>query len=175
MLFSYLYEDKKRQLQSLNNNIISILKAYGLIKNIVQKMLAIVSNNKPKLIVYSGHDKTLQYLATALGFGDDILFVPYASRIIFETYLRRQSNVDIYSDVLPKEYYFRILYNGEDVTKKLIFCRGDKSTMNRRQDSKGQSRESYFCPIEYIVRYIHDDYFVSLNSTNYKDACMGHS
>lgn len=175
MLFSYLYEDKKRQLQSLNNNIISILKAYGLIKNIVQKMLAIVSNNKPKLIVYSGHDKTLQYLATALGFGDDILFVPYASRIIFETYLRRQSNVDIYSDVLPKEYYFRILYNGKDVTKKLIFCRGDKSIMNRRQDSKGQSRESYFCPIEYIVRYIHDDYFVSLNSTNYKDACMGHS
>lgn len=135
-------------------------------------MLGIVSNNKPKLIVYSGHDKTLQYLATALGFGDGILFIPYASRIIFETYLKKQHDMNNYSNVLAKEYYFRILYNGKDVTRKLIFCRGNKSIMKKRENSNGQSQESYFCPIEYIVRYIHDDYFISLNSTNYKDACM---
>lgn len=62
-----------------------LLRAYGMIRNIVSHLVRIISERKPKLVVYSGHDKTILYLATALGITSDSTYLShYASRFIIE-------------------------------------------------------------------------------------------
>ncbi|XP_018577324.1 2-phosphoxylose phosphatase 1 [Anoplophora glabripennis] len=133
-----------------------LLKSYGLIRHIVQQMLHMVSNNGPYLVLYSGHDHTLEQLATALGLHNDPFLLRYAARIIFEVYQdNRESNN-------AKGIYFRLLSNGKDVTKQISFCKNFVSV-----DAK-----TNLCKIEDIVRFLHDDYFSSLNVSNFKDACL---
>ncbi|KAF5291406.1 hypothetical protein FQR65_LT01716 [Abscondita terminalis] len=133
-----------------------LLKSYGLIKHIVSQMLHMVSNTGPYLILYSGHDHTLAQLSTALGLKNEPHFLRYASRLIIEVYNDNRQPLNGARDV-----YFRILSNGKDVTNQAHFC---KEVVNIRY---GVS----LCKIEDIVRFIHDDYFSSLNFTNFKDAC----
>ncbi|KAL1494487.1 hypothetical protein ABEB36_010079 [Hypothenemus hampei] len=135
-----------------------LLKSYGQIRHIVQQMLHFVGSNGPKLVLYSGHDFTLLQLATALGLANDPLLLRYASRLIFEVY---QDNRAIGNNE-EKAIYFRLLSNGRDVTKQIIFCR----------NLVNLDRSSALCRIEDIVRFLHDDYFSSLNVTNFKDACI---
>lgn len=138
---------------------VGLLKAYGLLRNIVGYMLKFVSRDKEKFILYSGHDKTMEYLSDALGLKLEHPFVPYASRLVFEVYR---------SDALP-EYYFRLVFNGKDVTRKIEVCEGAKSLRVNR-DNRGSKAD--LCPLENIIRFIHDDYFSHFNETNYKDACV---
>ncbi|XP_066253006.1 2-phosphoxylose phosphatase 1 isoform X1 [Euwallacea similis] len=134
-----------------------LLKAYGQIKHIVQQMLHMVGSNGPHLVVYSGHDFSLLQLATALGLEHDPLLLRYASRLVFEIYLdNRQRSID------DKGIYFRLLSNGNDVTHEISFC---KNIVN-------VDKKNSVCKIEDIVRFLHDDYFSSLNVTNFKDACI---
>ncbi|KAJ8983640.1 hypothetical protein NQ317_019559 [Molorchus minor] len=133
-----------------------LLKSYGLIRHIVQQMLYMVSNNGPYLVLYSGHDHTLEQLAVALGLQNDPFLLRYASRIIFEVYEDdKESNVE-------EKIHFRLLTNGKDVTKQISFCK-NLITVGSKIN---------LCKIKDIVRFLHDDYFSSLNVSNYKDACF---
>lgn len=115
-----------------------------------------VSNSGPYLILYSGHDHTLEQLSTALGIQIDSLLVRYAARIIFEVY---HDNREPQSGA--RDAYFRVLANGRDITKQVDFCRSIVTV----------NKNSFLCKMEDIVRFIHDDYFTNLNYTNFKDAC----
>ncbi|KAF7266610.1 hypothetical protein GWI33_020111 [Rhynchophorus ferrugineus] len=95
-----------------------LLRSYGQMRHIVQQMLHMVGSNGPNLVIYSGHDYTLLQLSTALGMANDPLLLRYGSRIIFEIY---QDNRGKTNDA--KEFYFRVLTNGKDVTKQISFCR----------------------------------------------------
>lgn len=115
-----------------------------------------VSNNGPYLVLYSGHDHTLEQLATALGLQNDPFLLRYAARVIFEVYQdNRESNN-------AKGIYFRLLSNGKDVTRQISFCK----------NLIGVDSKTNLCKIEDIVRFLHDDYFSPLNVSNFKDACL---
>lgn len=135
-----------------------ILRAYGFLRNIVNFMLKMVSGDKTKFVLYSGHDRTMQFLMAALGIQNENYFIPYAARMAFEVY---KSDKDT-------EYYFRLVYNGKDITQEIDVCEGGKS-LRVSKDSRGNKAD--LCPIENIIRFIHDDYFGPLNATNFKDAC----
>ncbi len=135
-----------------------ILRAYGIIRSIVNYMLKMVSGDKTKFVLYSGHDRTIQFVAAALGIKSQNYIVPYAARVIFE----------VYKSDKETEFYFRLVYNGVDVTREIDFCEGGKS-LRVTKDSRGNKAD--LCPIENIIRFIHDDYFTLLNATNFKDAC----
>lgn len=115
-----------------------------------------MSNNGPYLVIYSGHDHTLEQLSAALGLKNDPFLLRYAARLVFEVYEQNDKSND------AKGIYFRLLSNGKDVTKQIHFC---KNIVNL--DTK-----IHLCKIEDIVRFLHDDYFTSFNVTNYKDACV---
>uniref|UniRef100_A0A1L8DNQ8 2-phosphoxylose phosphatase 1 n=1 Tax=Nyssomyia neivai TaxID=330878 RepID=A0A1L8DNQ8_9DIPT len=142
-----------------NNRKEGLLRAYGLIRNIVGNMLKMISGEKIKFVLYSGHDRTIQYLIAALGIQVQQFFIPYAARMAFE----------VYRSVNEAQFYFRVVYNGKDVTNKISFCEGGRSLRVSR-GIRGEKTD--LCPIENIIRFIHDDYFIPLNATSYKDACM---
>jgi 2-phosphoxylose phosphatase len=134
-----------------------LLRAYGLMRNIVNNMLKMISGNKLKMVLYSSHDQTIQNVLAAIGLLEESSFVPYATRMSFEVY---RSSTD-------SQHYFRLLYNGKDVTRKMNLCLDGKSLRVNR----GRGRAAYLCPLENIIRFIHDDYFSIMNATNFKDAC----
>jgi hypothetical protein len=133
-----------------------LLRSYGLIRHIVQQMLHMVSSNGPYLVLYSGHDHTVEQLTTALGLQNDPLLLRYGARVVFEVYQNYEE-----SHNGAKGIYFRLLSNGRDVTRQVSFCKDIVLLENKVS----------LCKIEDIVRFIHEDYFVSLNVTNFKDAC----
>ncbi|XP_017474510.1 PREDICTED: 2-phosphoxylose phosphatase 1 isoform X1 [Rhagoletis zephyria] len=137
---------------------IGLLRAYGMMRHVVSYMLRMISGDRTKFVLYSGHDWTLQYLTAALGIRTGNTFISYATRLAFELY-KSETHTD---------YYFRAVYNGRDVTQQIDFCEGGKSLRITR-DSRGNKAD--LCPIENIIRFLHEDYFSSLNATNFKDAC----
>lgn len=135
-----------------------LLRAYGLMRSIVNYMLKMISGDKLKMVLYSAHDQTIQNVLAAIGLLEESSFVPYATRMSFEVYRSSTDN----------QHYFRLLYNGRDVTRKMTLCLDGKSLrVNRGQRGKA----AYLCPIENIIRFFHDDYFNLMNATNFKDAC----
>lgn len=157
-LLSYtnLYELKE------SNNRLKImerlLRAYGLMRNIVNYMLKMISGDKLKMVLYSSHDQTIQNVLAAVGLIEESSYVPYATRMSFE----------VYRSASDSQHYFRLLYNGKDVTRRMSLCLDGKSLRVNR----GRGRAAYLCPIENIIRFIHDDYFTIINATNFKDACF---
>lgn len=84
-VFSYIDWDIRQFAKSIQRYKFSLLAAYGFLKNIISYLLKIVSNENPKFILYSAHDKTIQYVLTALGItSNDAVSPPYTSRTIFE-------------------------------------------------------------------------------------------
>lgn len=142
-----------------DKQLLGTLNAYGLLRHINSFMLKMISGDKVKMLLLSAHDRTIQNLAFALGLSLDTPFIPYASRLIFEVY---KSETDT-------QFYFRAVYNGIDVTNQISFCEGGKSLRVSRGVRSGNKAD--LCPIENIIRFIHDDYFQPLNVTNFKDAC----
>lgn len=170
-LMQYTEWQGKRESQHKLSHQQGLLRAYGLIRNIVNNMLKIISGDKMKFVFYSGHDRTFQFLLTALGVYKSSengqlpklsYFIPYASRIQFEIYKSEASDGD------TSEYYFRLINNGQDITRMIEFCEGGKS-LRISKNSRGIKAD--LCPIENIIRFIHDDYFALFNATNQKDAC----
>jgi 2-phosphoxylose phosphatase len=121
-------------------------------------MLKMISGNKLKMVLYSSHDSTIQNVLAAIGMLEESSFVPYATRMSFEVY---RSSTD-------SQHYFRLLYNGRDVTKKMNLCLEGKSLRVNR----GRGKAAFLCPLEFLIRFIHDDYFSIMNATNFKDACF---
>lgn len=159
-LLSYTNWQGAKESKSQHAHQQGLLRAYGLMRSIVNFILKIISGDKIKFVFYSGHDRTMQFLIGALGLRtEQSYFIPYATRMAFEIYK---------SDNANGEYYFRLIYNGEDVTRNIYFCEGGKS-LRISKDSRGNKAD--LCPVENIIRFIHDDYFASFNATNLKDAC----
>lgn len=159
-LLSYTNWQSVTESKHKNTQKQGLLRAYGLMRNMVSYMLKIVSGAKTKFVLYSGHDRTTQFVISALGlYTDKTYFIPYASRLAFEIYK---------SDNDDAGFYFRLVFNGKDVTRQIHFCEGGKSLRINR-DSRGNKAD--LCPIENIIRFIHEDFFTFLNATNLKDAC----
>lgn len=161
-LFAYTEWDNHQRWKSKHWKNGCLLKAYGLFKNIVSYMLKMASEPSPKVVIYSGHDYTLQYLSIALGISKEHASLQFASRLVIEVY----QNEGL-SHTGPKGFYFKLLANGKDVTKEMTFCRNAETVYPN-------GKKSLFCRMEDIVRFIHDDYFSGLNVTNFKDACLVH-
>ncbi|XP_033337634.1 2-phosphoxylose phosphatase 1 [Megalopta genalis] len=170
-LFAYSEWESKQVAKSSNRRKYGLLRAYGLLRNIVSYMLRIISEAKPKIVLYSGHDKTLEYLATALGIFSDKLAMPhYASRFVIEVYRLNSRN----ENHVASDFYFRVIVNGKDFTQKIPFCRNANfysASYTERSDTDRVRKDSKLCPIETIIRQLHDDYFGPFNATNFKDAC----
>lgn len=158
-LMSYTHWQGLKETRSKYHRRSGLLRAYGLIRHIVSFMLKMISGEKIKFVLYSGHDRTMQYILAALGLQISNPFIPYAARLNFEVY---KSDKDT-------QFYFRVLYNGHDMTRQIEFCEGGKSL---RVNRGGRGEKADLCPIENIIRFIHDDYFTPLNASNYKDACF---
>lgn len=158
-LMSYTIRESAREAALREYKRIGLLRAYGMIRHIVSYMLRMISGDRTRFVLYSGHDWTMQYLAAALGIERKHTHVPYAARLGFELY-KSEANTD---------YYFRVILSGKDVTQSLGFCEGSKSLIVNR-DSRGS--KAALCPIENIIRFLHEDYFTPLNATNFKDACL---
>ncbi|XP_067625021.1 2-phosphoxylose phosphatase 1 [Eurosta solidaginis] len=157
-LMTYANWESTHEAENVYYKRIGLLRAYGMMRHIVSYMLRMISGDRTKFVLYSGHDWTLQYLTAALGIRTGNTFIPYATRLAFELY-KSETHTD---------YYFRAIYNGRDVTQQIDFCEGGKSLRVTR-DSRGNKAD--LCPIENIIRFLHEDYFSSLNATNFKDAC----
>lgn len=165
-LFAYTDWQSKQIAKSNSHNKYGLLKAYGMLRSIVNFMLRVISEARPKIALYSGHDKSLEYLATAFGIVPDVATY-YASRLIIEIYKINSRN----DNRLASDFYFRVVANGRDVTPRISFCRNANSYFGDEQAGKKSIK---LCPIENIVRQLHDDYFVPFNATNFKDACSNH-
>ncbi|GLH03316.1 Uncharacterized protein GBIM_09240 [Gryllus bimaculatus] len=194
-LFAYTEWEARQYAKSINLKRSCLLRAYGLVRDIVSHMLRMISEKKPKFVFYSGHDKTLQYLTTALGVISDTTVSPhYASRLVIEVYKSKEQNITskkANSGTVARDYFFRLVFNGRDLTNHIHFCKGSNNLTtvqaktsegsenlhNSSMTPHGPRRQSsaYLCPIECIVRFLHDDYFSSFNATNFKDVCSVHS
>ena len=109
------------------------LHVQPLLTNIFRQMKKAVTGSNLKFALYSGHDSTITLLSVSLGFGGNT-HPPFASRIVFELYEKKSNSRDI---------FLKILYNGQDVTKLVIFCRR-KTTLDG------------LCPMKYLQQYIED-------------------
>lgn len=179
-LFAYLEWSYRQEIKNVHNRKRGLLVAYGLIHNIVQNMIRMISENKPKFVIYSGHDKTLQALILALGLNNYQHYnIQYASRMVFEVYRKKDLRDEFKftkRKAVAQDFYFRVVYNGEDVTNKLSFCKSRQNIAMKVVDPIDDMKiyNIYLCSIENIVRFIHDDYFASFNVTNFKDACTSY-
>jgi len=155
-LFTYLDWDLKKYAKHGLLQKFSLLKSYGFALNLAMYLLKMVSEGNPRLVLYSGHDLTVQYLLAALGVLNAQTMSPhYASRLVFEVY----RNNTINSSYPGRDFYFRVIFNGKDITQLVSFCKS------------GWQGQVYLCPIEAAIRFIHDDYFTIFNASNYKEAC----
>ncbi|KAJ2945469.1 hypothetical protein O0L34_g282 [Tuta absoluta] len=176
-LFAYLEWSYRQEVKNVHNRRRGLLVAYGLIHNIVQNMIRMISENKPKFVLYSGHDKTQQALILALGLNNYQHYnIPYASRMIFEVHRKKDLRDEFKftkRKAIAQDFYFRVVYNGEDITNKLSFCKNKHIIAMKVHHPVDDLLiyNTYLCPIENIVRFIHDDYFSVFNATNFKDAC----
>ncbi|KAF4517722.1 hypothetical protein B566_EDAN013400 [Ephemera danica] len=179
-LFTYVDWEARRLARSLPMKRVSILRAYGLLHHMVGQLLRLVSADRrlppsPRMVLYSGHDRTLQYLTGALGVAGGSLetaMPPYASRLVVELY---RDNASVGSEA--KQYLFRLLFNGRDLTGLLHFCRTSLlRNITDIYETTGSKKinNALLCPLESIVRYLHDDYFSTFNATNFKDSCSMH-
>uniref|UniRef100_A0A0A9WWG5 2-phosphoxylose phosphatase 1 n=1 Tax=Lygus hesperus TaxID=30085 RepID=A0A0A9WWG5_LYGHE len=172
-LFNYLEWESQQMRVNINMKKTCFLRAYGLLKNIVSYLLRIVSERKPKVVLYSGHDKTISYLTMALGIRSNGVLTPfYSSRLIIEMYKTHDQLPD--GGPVGSNYFFRIIFNGKDVTRELKFCKNAENSYHSpqgNQESNNAEKKFFLCPIESIVRFLHEDYFTIFNATNIKDAC----
>ena len=174
-IFAYTEWEARQLSKSQTRRKHGLLRAYGLLRNIVNYMLRIISESKPKIVLYSGHDRTLEYLSTALGiFNDHALMPHYASRFIIEVYKINPKN----ENHVASDFYFRVVVNGKDLTQKIPFCKNANfysgTYIEKNEENEKTKRELKLCPIEAIIRLLHDDYFIPFNTTNFKDACSIH-
>ncbi|XP_043270434.1 2-phosphoxylose phosphatase 1 [Venturia canescens] len=174
-LFTYIEWEQRQIMNSHNLRKFAILRSYGMLKTIVSHMLQMVSESKPKVSIFSAHDATLEYLGFGLGIvSERIMWPPYASRLVIEVYKTNPKN----KDRLARDFYYRVLLNGYDLTKTISFCRNANSYtanyLDTNENGETTKRETILCPIEAIIRQLHDDYFLPFNATNFKDACAIH-
>lgn len=85
-LFAYTEWEERLYVKSQSLKRSCLLRAYGLLRSVVGYLLKMVSEGKPRIVIYSGHDKTLQYLTGALGVIAETAAPHYASRLVIEVW-----------------------------------------------------------------------------------------
>lgn len=166
------YEEWEAKQKRTTNQVRSAkLNAYGLLKNIVSSVETINRNGKPKIIFYSGHDKSINFLLTSLGVAH--FQAPYyASRVIFELYRNTTSTKEGGdSHVKAPPLLFRVVYNGKDITKQLPFC---SARIVRQVDSGGVKMSTMgLCPFSTLEKYLKPtSYLKDFNSSSFTAACV---
>jgi hypothetical protein len=151
-VFDVLKESGRRSLADGQYRHVCRLKFQPLLYEIAHRMKSDASSYR--FVLYSGHDSTVEPLANALGVSDGH-WPRYASRLIFELFLKREV---VSSD---RKYYIRVLYNGKDVTDSVSFCRG-------RLDETAYG----LCPVELFVEFVNEGrYDGSPGRTGYDREC----
>lgn len=162
------YEEwETKQKKSRAKHKASKLKAYGLLKEMLRSMDTMMRDGKPKFVLFSGHDKTLELILNSLGVS--FYQLPfYASRIIFEVY--RNSSSQISSGQYRLSYLFRIIYNGKDVTKYLSFC--EVQEVSQHTGGNGVRSSINVCRVADLDNFIRaNSYFAEFNATSFKGSC----
>ncbi|XP_038075478.1 2-phosphoxylose phosphatase 1-like [Patiria miniata] len=104
------------------------------------------ASNYPKFAFYSGHDVTMTPLLDALGLGE-YHWPPYASNVIFEMWSK------------AGEFFFRVLYNGQDKTSLVRFCR-----KNLNADG--------LCPLRFFLKFVNKDNMGFFHADSFEKACQ---
>lgn len=136
----------------LNKDFVRIakLKMQPLMYEIAHRMQAQARKRTSlKLVLYSGHDSTVDPLSCALGIATGV-WPKYAARIVFELYARSGD-----------EAFLRVLLDGVVVTGGLTFCR------NRLADV-GLG----LCKIQHFLDFVDQDSLASIEEKDYKLACQ---
>jgi len=145
-IFGVLDESGKRaSIDSLYLHL-SRLKLQPLLYEIAHRMN---SSQSERFVLYSGHDTSIEPLQSALGISNGI-WPRYASRVIFELLLSSS-----------RQYYIRILDNGNDVTASTTFCKGKISEITHG-----------LCPLERFVEFVQQaEYDGSPGKSGYANEC----
>ncbi len=137
---------------NLSHKKYSRLYMQPLLREIAKRMgRAAKRNDTFKFILYSGHDMTITPLTSALGFNYGT-HPPFASRITFELYQHLPSENSV------QDYFFRILFNGKDMTQNVTFCR-------ERTNQDG------LCSLEHFLQFVLYDNLKFFNANSYDEAC----
>ena len=144
------------------------LRAYGMLKNIINTLDAMMGDGKPKVAVYVGHDKTLNFILGSLGLSSH---QPphYASRIAIELYYNSSS--ENAGQEYRKNHHFRLVYNGKDLTKYIPFC--NAKIIKQLYNGNAKRGSISLCNVAKLEKYIKpENYFKEYNATNFQDACI---
>ncbi|CAD6186572.1 unnamed protein product [Caenorhabditis auriculariae] len=98
--------------------------------------------------IYSSHDSVIGPLLRAMGLSV-VDPCSYGARLVFEVYEHPSDGL-----------FVRVLYNGEDMTRKVDFC----------QNKKHWTRHG-LCSVEAFSDYVHKVLFQQANVRNVKEAC----
>jgi hypothetical protein len=140
---------RRKQFTSSLSQQLSSLIMHPLLKEMVNRMQSISQGKSDvKFVLYSGHDKTVTPLANVLGIYNG-KHPPFGSRIIVELYKSSRTSV---------AYFFRVLYNGEDKTMMVKFC-------------KGSDVVDGLCPLENFVDFVTHQLLQTYGKNSYADAC----
>ena len=103
------YEEwETKQKKSKAKHKASKLKAYGLLKDMIRYMDTMMRDGKPKFVLYSAHDKTLNFLLTSLGV--PVYQLPhYASRLAIEVYRNTTAQIKALNHLYRMHYFFRLV------------------------------------------------------------------
>ena len=101
------------------------LAMYPFLSEILDSLLvAARGETRRKLHIFSGHDTVIAPVLAALGVyghSEYCYWPPYASRIAFELWRRKSTNLRPGSDPV-QEQFVRVIYNGDDVTALVNGC-----------------------------------------------------
>src|SRR6218665_943564 len=128
---------------------IAKLKMQPLMYEIAHRMRAQAAGETPvKFVLYSGHDSTIDPLASALEIGSGV-WPKYASRIVLELYSQSGQS------------FLRVLMDGSVVTSELKFCRGQMS-----------NTELGLCKLENFLEFVNQESLASIHESDYGLACQ---
>lgn len=128
--------------------VAATLKLFPLLSEISKRMKDLQESKfSPKFVLYSGHDVTVTPLLLLLGLSDGI-WPRYASRVVMET-LQSKANGD---------YYLRVLYDGEDRTAEVSFC-------------KPYISQEGLCPLIFFIKFVQNKLLQKHGFLNYDNAC----
>lgn len=125
---------------------ISILSTFPALKQAMEKMTNI--DKSAFFHIYSGKYSFLLYLLRTLDVRVDNV-PPAASRLVLEVYSHKSENAT----------FFRLLFNGKDVTANVLSC----STFG--------NQFSGLCPLSVLEDYMNHGILTKFNSKTYEQAC----
>ena len=132
------------------------IKMMPLLHDMYRRIQGLAENKtRERFVLYSGHDTTLEPLVTSLGVTNGT-WPPYASRLALETYSFEHGG--------HKHYLLRVVFNGNDVTSRVIFCRPESNEVRLNDDG--------MCSFEDFEDFIQESSMKDLNThKNYRELC----